>query len=287
MLALLRSEVFRLRRRSLPLILLAVLSIVLVLFYLLTWFVVRNPIEGMDMASQDPTQFKEELRVAAVRDVGLDRVQQFGTTVVVVLAASIVATEFSWGTIRTLLPRSAGRVPFLTAKLIVAALFTVTAVLAGYVASLGTSAGITWIEGLDGSLGGDVAFQTTAALFRTVYVMLPYVALAVLVSLWSRSSAAGISVTLAVLFLEPVIIVLLDAAGGGAVEHLPDAFLSRNVAAVLEANAMNGATEQRGPFFSAAALPSAWQASAVLAAYIAGFIGLSYWRFLTRDIAVE
>ena len=234
MIPLLRSELFRLTRRAMPRVLLLILVAALAAFYLLLWTVVRNSAE--EPSGLDVSGIRDGLRVGAARATGLSLVQQAGTVLVVIVAASTVATEFTWGTIRTLLPRSDGRSALLTAKLIALLLFVAVTVLVGYLAALGASALVTALEGLDRDLGPQFLSRTLASLARTAYVMLPFLALAFLVAVWARSSAAGIGIGLAVLFLEGLLTSLMTAAGG-PLERVADAMPGRNVEALLNANA--------------------------------------------------
>lgn len=278
MIPLLRSEIFRLTRRLMPRILLLILAAVVLAFYLIFWAVSRSaqtPAQQVEVA-----ELREGLQLNAVRAAGLGLVQSVGAVLVVILAASAIATEFGWGTIRTLLPRGAGRTPFLTAKLVALLLFLAVVVLLGYLVALGASIFVTALEDLDTGLGGDFLPQTLAALGRTAYVMLPYLALTFLVALWTRSTAAGIGIGLSVLFLEGLFTSLITL-GDSPLERLPAALLSRNVDAVMAPNSagLGGTFAQ-----PATDLPDPWRAAGVLALYIAAFIGLAYWVFRRRDI---
>src|SRR5262249_36993605 len=158
---------------------------------------------------------------------------------------------------RTLLPRTRGRTAFLTAKLIALALFAVVLVLVGYLAALGSSALVTVLLGQEPGLGDQVILRSLAAVARTAYVMLPYLALAVLVALWARSGAAGIGVGLAVLLVEGLLTSLLGRMSG-PVGRLLDVLLGQNVDAVLRANGTGTGVSVASPTGS---LPDLWQAA--------------------------
>jgi len=263
-----------------PWVLLGIFLGVVLLIYLLMWFVLRS-ISTTPTDEISRTELRDTLRIGAVNDSGLQLVEQFGLVFTVIWVASIIATEFSWGTIRTILPRSTGRVAFLTAKLIIAVAFACVVIVAGFAISLAASAGVTWAEGLDSSLGNNFWLHSLAGMGRVLFVMLPFVSMAAMVSLWTRSSAAAIGVTLGVMFLEPVIMSVVSAAGG-FLEHLPDLFFTRNVNAVLDVRQ----TGERDIMGVNTNLPNAWQAASVLLAYTAAFGVLAYWRFLKHDIQV-
>ena len=274
MLDLLRSELFRLSRRWMPRVLLLILAAVVVVFYLLLWTVLLADEGGTDAAD-----LRDALRLAAVRDVGLTVVAQLGSVLLVILAASTIATEYSWGTIRTLLPRATSRTAPIVAKLIALLAFATVLAGLGFAVAVGASALVTTLEDLPGGVGPDFWPETIAALGRTVFTMLPYGALAFLVALWGRSSAAGISVGLVVLLLEGLVTTLLSALGD-VLDWLPAVLLSENASAVLAAS-NTGTTEGFAPGDD---LPDPWRAAAVLAAYTAAFVALAIWRFRGRDV---
>lgn len=279
--AVLRSEIFRLSRRLMPRILLLILVVGIAVLYLALWATVQASGQQSSANPQNTEDLRNALRLSAVRGLGLSFVYQIGAVLVVILAASLIATEFSWGTVRTVLPRASGRSSFLTAKLVTLAVFLVLVVLLGYLAAVAASALVTALAGLGGGLGGGFVSRTLPSIARTAYVMLPYAALSFLLALWVRSTAAGVGVGLAVLFLEGLITQLLSSAGG-PLRRIPQALLNANVQAVLRPNAEG----LQGAFGNANGrdLPNIWQAAAVLAAYTAAFIALAYWRFHTRDI---
>jgi len=179
-------------------------------------------------------------------------------------------SEFSWGTIRTLLPRTAGRSSFLTAKLITLGLFVALVVILGFLAALVGSVLVTAFNDLDGSLGDNFVGQLLGAAVRAAYVIVPYAAMAFVIALWSRSSAAGIAIPIIVFYAE----VLLTPAFA-SVEWLPNALIySANISSLVDSDAVLEADE----------LPGRWQAAGVLGAYVTAFISLAYARFLTRDV---
>jgi ABC-2 type transport system permease protein len=281
MLPLLRSELFRLSRRLMPKILLLIIAGLPVLLYLLLWSVTSNSNASRANNAQNIADLRDSLRIGAVRNFGLGLVYQFGTVLVVILSASQIASEYGWGTLRTLIPRTTSRSNFLAAKLATLVLFIIATVLVGFVASLLVSGIITTAAGLDGGLGTNPVLHTLASLGRTMYVMLPFMALAFAVSLWSRSTGAGIGIGLAVLFLEAIITSLIDNAGG-VFKKIPEALLNANVQGVLQANQAGlhvGNTRR-----NAADIPNPWQAAGVLAVYTLVFLAIAFWRFRSRDI---
>ena len=213
-----------------------------------------------------------DLRIGNVPTDGMFIVYQLGMILAVTLAASSMATEYSWGTLRTVLPRAAGRSAFLTAKLASLGLFAVVIVLCGLAAALVGSTLVTELRDLDGSVGSGFAGQVLESLVRTVWSVLPYCAMAFVVALWSRSSAAGIAIPIVVFYAEVLLTPLFTSIG--ALHWLPYALIYNNITAVLGTHALLPEGD----------IPDAWQAAGVLAAYLTAFIALAYGRFLTRDV---
>ncbi len=270
---LLRSEIFRLVRRWMPRLLLLILTGLICLIYLALWTAIRA-------GDAEARSLREALRLEAVRDTGASLVFQIGGVMAIILTASLIGSEYGWGTIRTLLPRARSREAFLAAKVVTALSFVAVTVALGFAVAFGASALITMLEDLPSGLGPDGVERTFAAVARTGYVIVPYVALTIMITVGTRSMAAGIGIGLAVFFLEGLIFSLLALAGGWF-ERLPGAFISRNVEAILRENA-EGLSQ---PFSATTSpMPPVWRSVTVLALYTLVFAGLAFRWFRRRDI---
>jgi ABC-type transport system involved in multi-copper enzyme maturation permease subunit len=278
-LLLLRSELFRLNRRWMPRILLGIAVIIIAFLYVLFWILLRTE----SGTPTDLDRLRENLRLSAARGTGLGFVASFGTTVVVILTASLIGSEFGWGTIRTILPRARSRSAFLTAKLLTAVLFATAVTIIGAAVAILASGFVTITEKLPGGLGPDGALQFAESTGRTFYTMLPYLALTLCITVWTRSVAAGIGVGVSFLFLQGAVVDLISLAGG-PFDRLPGALIDRNVQALLAANS---AGLPDNYFSTTHAMPGTWQATGVLAVYTVGFLILSYYRLRRHDITVE
>ncbi|MGH2561076.1 MAG: ABC transporter permease [Thermomicrobiales bacterium] len=273
---LLHSELFRLVRRWMPRFLLAIVILGVGALYAIFWAVVRT------QSGDDIEDLRQHIRLASVRDTGLTLVWLFGTTIVVILTASLIGTEFGWGTIRTLLPRARGRSSLLTAKLLTAVLFTAVVIVVGTFVALSASATATVLEDLSGGLGPGGGVKLIESIGRTFFAMLPYLALTFFITVWTRSVAAGVGIGVSAIFLEGAILALLGLAGD-TFDRVPGALISRNVDALLAANS----TGLDSPFAGTTdPLPPVWQATAVLTAYTIAFLALSYYLCRRRDITV-
>ena len=287
MLRLLRSEVYRLRRRWMPWILLACIVLAGIGLYLLVYTAAQASLEAERSGAVPPqpgsqeamTDLLRQMRPANVQGFGISLVSGIGSVMLIIFAASHVGTEFGWGTLRTLLAHGAGRATFLGAKLLSIAGFGVLFIFVGVVAAIIGSYLATTIAAGDTS-GLDLGAIASAAA-KAYYTFLPYMALAALIAVWSRSAGAGIAAGLVLYFTEGLIaslVVQLNREYANIVNY----GLSRNVTAITRDLTATGVTQDP----SAIALPDAERAALVLAIYTAVFVALAFWRLRTRDITL-
>lgn len=274
MIRALRSEVFRLVRRRMPWMLLAIQAAVIVLLYFLLWL----SLEGAQdvVTADDASEVRDMLTLRETAGgTGLGLVYVVAGIMAVILSASVIATEYGWGTVRTLLPRTSGRGSFLVAKFVVLVAFAGAVSATGMLSALAASLAVTPLAGLDTSTGDDFALHVVASIALSSVVLLPYAAIAFTVALLARSTAAGIGVGLAMFFLEAQFVSLLSAAGG-IVEASTNALLTPNVSAVISL---------AGPDPDGASAVT--RGFAVVLAYTVGFAVLSLWRFRRRDVVLN
>ncbi len=287
MLRLLRSEVYRLRRRWMPWVLLLFMMGVGVGFYVLIYVSAQAQISAVRDGTLPSQPGQLEAMQEALRELRPDRVQSFGVGIVsgigsvmlIVLAASHLGTEFSWGTLRTLLAHGAGRGQFVASKALSLALFSFMFMVVGVVAAIAGSYLVTTMA--NGSRDG---LDLAAVIDRAAggyYVFLPYMALTALIALWARSAGAGIAAGLVVYFTESLIAQLLVQFNRDFA-NIVNYGLSRNASALTRV----AVTTSVSPDARFATLPDQTQAAIVLGIYTALFIGLAYWRLRTRDITL-
>jgi ABC-type transport system involved in multi-copper enzyme maturation permease subunit len=205
-----------------------------------------------------------------------------GGIILIVLAGTVTAQEYSWRTVHLWLSRGLPRSAFLLGKyaaLVVAALLVVLTA-----ALVGTLLTGWFTHQLTGSLrlaGLDV-YQLALSALRTAYTLLPYIALTFLVAILTRSTAAAIAAGLAyTLVVENLAAQLLGLAGGlwaGIAQYLPGSL----AAALLQTN-------QRLVEFDLgsgveAGLPDPWAAAGGIALYTVAFVGLSLWAFRRQNL---
>jgi len=261
---LLASELFRLRRRLLPKAMLLIIVGLLIGVYL---------VQSAPDPSTEAGANVGDLRFAEVPGNGLPMVFQLVMVMSVVLAASSIATEYGWGTIRTLLSRTGSRPAFLTAKLIGVAAFTLLALILAVTTVYAASYAVSLWRDLGTSAGEDAASRFLLGPVRVLVATLPYISLSFLAGLWTRTTAAGFGAVVIVFYLDVLLGPLFEA--GEVLSWVPeDLLIWQNVSGLLDASELQ----------NTASTPDAWPAAAVLLVYTAVFLGLAHWRFLTRDV---
>ncbi len=287
MLRLLRSEVYRLRRRWMPWVLLVCIVLAGIGLYLLVYAGAQASLQA-ERSGAVPTQpgteeamtdLLRQMRPANVQGFGISLVSGIGSVMLIVFAASHVGSEFGWGTLRTLLAHGAGRATFLAAKLLSIAGFGVLFIFVGVIAAIIGSYLATTIAAGDTS-GLDLGAISTAAA-KGYYTFLPYMALAALIAVVSRSAGAGIAAGLIVYFTEGLVASLLVQLNKDFA-NIVNYGLSRNASALTRV----AVTTSASPETNFAALPGEGQAAIVLAMYTVLFVALAYWRLRTRDVTL-
>lgn len=214
-------------------------------------------------------------------------VNGLGGVFAVILTAGAVGGEYSWGTLRTLLARQPDRIMFMLGKLAALLLLLMSGILITLV--YGTALG--WLLGTAvGSPGSpDAAALTTlpVAVLRALYVLLPYVLLTTLLTIWGRSLLLGLGGGLAYLVLEAGISALaVLAALGGLFRWLYNLTIVQNITALASLNtrAFGIQGEQISAALRPEALPSPLQAYIVVALYSGLFLAAALHLFFRRDV---
>jgi ABC-type transport system involved in multi-copper enzyme maturation permease subunit len=277
---MLRSELFKLLHRRMTLIL-ALLTVGLTLLVYVSLTVAAT---GSDAADADQETVDDLERLVAVESVpafGDDVVWQLVSVMGVILISSSIGNEFSWRTVVTLAAWTGSRVPLMLAKIVVNTLLVAAGVVVGFLTCLAASVALGALRGtfasadLSGALLGDIGIAAAG----TFAAALVYIMLAAAITMLGRNAALGISVGLALLFLEGLGIVVIDALGD-SFAWAKDLTMNWNVQGLLAANGyVEGISSAPDP-----ELPSAWQSLAVLLLYITGYIVTTLWLFARRDI---
>lgn len=287
MLRLLSSELYRLVRRWMPWIMLALIVITAFVFYFLIWVSVNAQIQAVKSGTIPAPPGGTGPLEETLRMVAPDRVAQFGVGIVgglgsvmlIVFAASHVGTEFGWGTFRTLLAHGATRTGFLMSKAFSLFLYALVFMIVGTLAAIAASYTVSSIANISFGTGVDAA-EVARVAAKTGYTFLPYMALALAIAVWSKSAGAGIASGLVVYFAEGLVAGILVSLNKDYAQ-IVNWGLSRNASA-LTRTAGGPATQDP----TSSTLPDPTQAAIVLAVYTMLFLALAYWRLRSRDVTI-
>ncbi len=212
--------------------------------------------------------------------------QFWGSMLVGILTASVVGTEYSWGTARQALLRGQTRSEYLTLKLI--GLVMVASV--GLLAALGIGILFSFMASalVSEEVGGSISFGTAILMvLRTGYTIIPYGLLAFALTTIGRSTTLGVAGSVLFVVLEVIAITVFTGIGT-AWSETARAFLPRhNVAAILSTNRIDD-----GLFLSLApleqllpvSLPDPTVAALVLGLYCLIFLAIAFVVFQRRDL---
>ena len=173
--------------------------------------------------------------------MGIGLVQLIVTALIIVLAAGMVGSDLAWGTIRTMLMMGAGRTGILVAKILALVTIGLAGVLIGLVLTIIGSlvTGLAVGEGVQISAWFTAGFFGDAAVLisRAMIGVLVWAAIAATITLISRSLAAGLGASLALLFLGGQMGGLLSQLGSVGV-WLGRALPNAGVDAITQLNAL-------------------------------------------------
>ncbi|MDQ2996938.1 MAG: ABC transporter permease subunit [Chloroflexota bacterium] len=294
MLNLIRAEWFKLTRRPLAWVLLAVFLASLVLLLLAEFLVV-----GLDagmfsggaraqlLSEEQVRQFRLHLTLPGIFGAVLGHVNGVGGICAIALAAGMIGSEYSWGTLRTQLARRPNRGRYLLAKIIGLLL----ALLVGILLALLLGGLLALLFGaLLPDTTGDVPTSLLAlplGVLRALYVLLPYVLCTVACSILGRSVVAGAVGGFLFLAVDTGLGALLFLADlGGPVTFLLNLIVQPNINTLIVLNSQNFGLDPAAltRTMDLSTLPSPLQALLVIAAYSALFGISAYRSLLRRDI---
>lgn len=204
-----------------------------------------------------------------------------GPLLIMVLAASVMGSEYGWGTLRNVLTRGTGRWQLLSAKLLlllrlcsdVLIILAVLAVVSSFIAGV-----------IPPSETGELADPGTwldivVEYLKIVYSLLPFIALSVFLTVLTSSTAVGIAVSIGYYLVEAILSPILNL--NDTLSNLTDYLLvasvnTWNAAPLVEVEVSSVSGEQTS---------DALQAFLVILVYTAVLLAVSFWLFMRRDIA--
>ncbi len=266
MINLLRSELFRLRKRPQAWILALIMVLAVGAFY------VSLAIAASVIS--DPQSTEDSLKLPNIFENGMQIATLLGYILAVVLASGLIGNEYSWNTIRPLLARSRSRSALLSAKWLTVLIYSVTLFVIGFIATIAFSAITSSIVGGFESVDRGMIGDWLVAFGRTLVSQLPYAALAFSLALITRSNAVGIAVGIGVGFLEPAIWGLLGIVTSAFDEVRK---FGLEYPSTLLFNMNSGFDDNVGS-------GEAWRAVATLGVWVAVMVGATYYFFNKRDV---
>ncbi len=278
MTGMISADLFKLRRRRMTWILLALLPLVVAIVY--TLFFVSLGAKG-SAAEDGQRNLEASLAFNNVVSFGDATVFRIVAIVAVIFAGATTAAEFGWRTIVTLAAWSGDRRRLVLARLAALGVFVGLALCVGYVSLFAACAVGNAARGTfePGDVHAGLFLDGALAASRAWLLVMVYAVLAVTVATLTRSSAAAVAIPLVVLLIEPFGVAALDALGGPA-SMATEFTLSRNVDGVL---ASDGAVAGTGE--SLAGYPPALRAASFLLLFVVltGWAGIA--AFSRRDLS--
>ncbi len=265
MIHLLRSELFRLRKRPQSWILGIIMFLVVAAFY-----------SGLTIASfllSDPTGTEQNLQLGSVFENGMQIVTLTGSILTVVFAAGLIGNEFGWNTIRPLLARASSRSALLSAKWITLFVASIALFFVGLIATLAFSALGSAVAGAFEGVAAGAVLDWVVEFARLVFSQLPYTVMAFAVALLTRSNAAGIAVGIGFGIVEALVWSLVSL--------MTDAFESVRKFGIEYPSALLASMD---PGMDDASTAEMWRAVAVLTVWMVCMVVATYWVFNRRDV---
>jgi ABC-type transport system involved in multi-copper enzyme maturation permease subunit len=219
----------------------------------------------------------------------LDTGQFWGSVVIAVLTASVVATEYNWGTVRQALVRGQTRSQYLTTKLVGLIILASVILLTALAVGIAFSVIATVLAGEPVTLdvpNGPSAPDVVLMVRRAGYAILPYGLLGFCLTVVGRSTALGVAGTFMYMIVEAILLGILHGLGGAA-PTIESFTLGHNVSAVLSANVIGGENFNSLAFRNnplASELPDPIVGALVIALYCTLLLTISYGVFQKRDL---
>lgn len=203
---------------------------ILVGFILLIYATLFALLVGPEAADVDRDGLTESLILPDGIYMGIGLIQLLVSALIIVLAAGMVGSDLSWGTVRTMLMMGSGRIKILLAKALSLVTFGFAAIVIGVVLTVLASWGIGEATG-DGPSGltwlsAEFVVDTVVVIARTLVAVSLWAIIGATITLSLRSLAAGIGITLTLSFIGGQIGGLLEQFGGAgtwAARVLPNA----------------------------------------------------------------
>jgi ABC-2 type transport system permease protein len=267
----LQSELFRLKKRPQTWIMPVLVTGFIAAFYTVIYLIYHLG------SVSDRDDMLESARVDNIFSNGMQIFGFFGGILVVVVASSLIGSEYGWNTLRPLVARASSRTALLSAKWVVVTLYTILMVLVGVLVSMVIAAIVSLLLGNEITLSSSLWDDYLLGTLRWMVATLPYAVIAFAAALITRSNAAGIAIGIGLSFVEPLLFGLLSLAS--------DVFETAQEYGIAW-NVQQLATLPTRPDSFSEPVPAeqVWQSTAILAVYMAVAVIATYTIFKRRDI---
>ncbi|MEE9583608.1 MAG: ABC transporter permease subunit [Dehalococcoidales bacterium] len=236
--------------------------------------------QGCEQEQERVEQQRAAFTLPGSIPTALGMAQSMGIILFAFLTASVFGTEYGWGTIRLVLAVGTRRWHYLSGKLILLALAALGSLVLVVLLTIVTSLIVAKLTGSveSGFLNLGFLGDVLADVSRSWFAMWPYIALAAVFTVLSRSSAAGIALAIGYYFIEALVVAQLLAFEW--FQTVADYLLGRNVIAwMMGMGNYEGLLVNTGGEF-----PGQLHAVLVLLVYTLVLSGLALWLFQRRDI---
>ena len=285
MTAMLTAELLKVRSRWLPWVLWLVLAAMLALTTFAPYLSWKGDGGGF-LEDFERDAFVLPWSLTAI----LSTIQSLGSILLGIVAASLVGTEYSWGTVRSCLVRGQPRSRYLLTKLL--GLATLGLVLLATAFAVGLIFTVITTHLADRPITLDVPDgpslpEVPLMFLRSAFSVLPYALMAFLLAELFHSTAAGVGGGLVYVFVEGIVLAILGNIGGVAAD-MRLFLVGHHVNAVMELNRIGSESISAGlvlrPQPEASDLLPAAQAALALVAYCVFLAATALWRFQRRDV---
>ena len=249
--------------------------------------------EVLERHAQERKRYREGLVLPSSLSNGLGVANFYGIPLIMILGALAMGVEFGWGTLRTALTRGIGRWQFLGAKVFALLLMSSAGlIIVALFAAVSSVVFASLISGDGGGLADSGKWSSVAVMYgKAIYGLVPYIVLALFMSVLTSSSSMGIATSLAYFFVEITIIQILGRLAWFS--NFSDFLLGPSIAGWMSETGVRSNTwiAEVGEFIRSfglvkvSELPGQLHAFLVLTAYIAVLGGVALWLFYRKDIA--
>ncbi|MEX2225634.1 MAG: hypothetical protein WEB52_04195 [Dehalococcoidia bacterium] len=219
----------------------------------------------------------------------LDSGQFWGAIFIAFVVASVVATDYGWGTVRLAIARGQSRSRYLATKLLGTTLTSAALLLLTLAIAVSMALTASHFEGVPITLavrGGPSAAEVPVMVLRAGMGILPYGMLAFCLAVIGRSTTLGATGLLVYKLGESILLPLFENLGGRWAD-LQVLFIGHYADALIAANRVDNREYASLAFRSnpvAADLPDPWIAAAMIGVWTAGLAAIAFGVFAGRDL---